>query len=141
MASVGSEPWSVGLPPPPHPTLTATVDWQYGKTLAECNKYMLDYQLATDIGFQVGSRGQARSLVRAHRYVLISRSAVFTRLLQQNNAIDKDLLPAPSVDQRNVSVISGHPMQTIDIPDMDPAVFKQLLKFEHIYFIFRPANH
>ena len=55
--------------------------WQYGKSIVECNRYMLDHQLSTDVSFEVGPPDGARSQIRAHKYVLISRSAVFESML------------------------------------------------------------
>ncbi|XP_046378803.1 BTB/POZ domain-containing protein 6-like [Haliotis rufescens] len=54
---------------------TGFVDnWQAGKTLAQCNRRMLDAEDSCDVTFRVGSTGH---MIKAHRYVLISRSCVF----------------------------------------------------------------
>ena len=52
-------------------------DWQSGKNVLECNKYMLDNQLYCDVKFQVGKAGR---LISAHKYVLASRSSVFAAM-------------------------------------------------------------
>ncbi|XP_046340695.2 BTB/POZ domain-containing protein 6-like [Haliotis rufescens] len=49
-------------------------NWQSGKTVTECNLRMLDTEDVSDVTFRVGSEKQ---VVRAHRYVLVSRSCVF----------------------------------------------------------------
>ncbi|XP_048244872.1 BTB/POZ domain-containing protein 6-like isoform X2 [Haliotis rufescens] len=49
-------------------------NWQAGKTVTECNLRMLDTEDLSDVTFLVGSEKQ---VVRAHRYVLVSRSCVF----------------------------------------------------------------
>ncbi|XP_046378807.2 BTB/POZ domain-containing protein 6-like isoform X1 [Haliotis rufescens] len=49
-------------------------NWQAWKTLAECNLRMFDAEEICDVTFRVGSTGH---VIKAHRYVLISRSCVF----------------------------------------------------------------
>ncbi|XP_048245844.1 BTB/POZ domain-containing protein 6-like [Haliotis rufescens] len=49
-------------------------NWQSGKTVTECNLRMLDTEDFCDVTFRLGSEKQ---VVRAHRYVLVSRSCVF----------------------------------------------------------------
>ncbi|KAK3087487.1 hypothetical protein FSP39_006571 [Pinctada imbricata] len=53
-------------------------EWQTGRSLAECNKYMLTHQVACDITFCIGSNSER---VHAHKYVLGSRSSVFYAML------------------------------------------------------------
>ncbi|XP_067678142.1 BTB/POZ domain-containing protein 6-like [Haliotis asinina] len=53
-------------------------DWQSGKTLSECNLHMLTSEESCDVSFRVGKE---ETLVRAHRYVLMSRSCVFYAML------------------------------------------------------------
>jgi len=99
--------------------LSSTIGWQYGKSLSECNRYMLDNQLGTDISFKVGPPTGVQSLIRAHKYVLISRSAVFETMFYA----------------RNTTLLSETPENgaTIDDPivisDMNPGVFKDMLNF------------
>lgn len=57
--------------------LRTCAEWQHGKSLKECNKYMLENEIATDVCFEVGPRDGHQGLVRAHKYILIARSAVF----------------------------------------------------------------
>ncbi|XP_048245283.1 BTB/POZ domain-containing protein 6-like isoform X1 [Haliotis rufescens] len=49
-------------------------NWQSGNTVTECNLRMLDTEDFCDVTFLLGSEKQ---VVRAHRYVLVSRSCVF----------------------------------------------------------------
>ncbi|XP_062590119.1 BTB/POZ domain-containing protein 6-like [Saccostrea cucullata] len=79
-------------------------EWQIGKTLAECNSYMLDNQIDCDVTFRVG---ESREVIRAHKYVLGSRSAVFYAMLYGPLAEKEDIL----------------------ITDMEPHTFKSLLKY------------
>lgn len=50
-------------------------DWQAHLSALECNHHMFENQIHCDVNFRVGSRGQ---VLGAHRYVLESRSDVFT---------------------------------------------------------------
>nr|XP_022310904.1 BTB/POZ domain-containing protein 6-like [Crassostrea virginica] len=49
-------------------------NWQAGRNVLECNKFMLDNHLYCDVKFKVGKAG---NLMSAHKYVLASRSSVF----------------------------------------------------------------
>ncbi|XP_048731582.2 BTB/POZ domain-containing protein 6-like isoform X3 [Ostrea edulis] len=79
-------------------------EWQLGKTLAECNWYMLDNQIDCDVTFRVG---EAREMVMAHKYVLGSRSAVFYAMLY-----------GPMAEKGGIF-----------ITDMEPHTFKSLLRY------------
>ncbi len=57
------------------------VDWQDNKTILECNRYMLDEQIACDVTFRVGRDDVSSELIGAHKYMLISRSPVFYDML------------------------------------------------------------
>lgn len=67
-------------------------DWQDGKTLAECNQNMLAYEIGCDVTFIVDTEEQ----VRAHSYMLMSRSAILGAKLR---AIDKPqkVIPVPGI--------------------------------------------
>lgn len=78
-------------------------EWQLGKTLAECNRYMLDNQIDCDVTFRVG---EIREVVMAHKYVLGSRSSVFYAMLYGPLAEKGDIL----------------------ITDMEPHTFQCLLR-------------
>lgn len=55
-------------------------DWQAGKSVIECNKYMFLNQLYCDVTFRVGEE-EAVKEIKAHKYVLASRSNVFEAML------------------------------------------------------------
>ncbi|XP_076106674.1 BTB/POZ domain-containing protein 1-like isoform X1 [Mytilus galloprovincialis] len=80
---------------------SAGEDWRTGKSIIECNRYMLDNSVHTDVTFNVKS-----TMLLAHRTILISRSQVFESLL---------------TSQASSGVIS--------IPDIEPAVFGKMLSF------------
>ena len=56
---------------------TNKIGWQIGKSVAECNEYMLENAIGTDVCFDVGPPGEPSVEVLAHKYVLVSRSPVF----------------------------------------------------------------
>ena len=88
-------------------------DWQTGKNVLECNKYMLDNRLYCDVKVQVGKAGK---LISAHKYVLASRSSVFAAMFYGG-------LPETS----DVIVVS----------DIEPEVFDILLRYIYLFvFIF-----
>ena len=88
-------------------------DWQAGKKLLECKKYMLDNHLYCDVKFHVGKAGR---LISAHKYVLASRSSVFAAMFYGS-------LPETS----DIIVVS----------DIEPEVFDILLKYIYLFiFIF-----
>ncbi|KAK3588856.1 hypothetical protein CHS0354_035998 [Potamilus streckersoni] len=80
------------------------IDWQSRKSLAECNRQMLIKQIETDVTFLVGERKEP---IKAHKYVLISRSSVFY-----------DMLCGPV-----------HNSNEIRITDIESEIFKQVLLF------------
>ena len=77
--------------------LSGFVDnWQSGKSLAECNLHMLTSEDSCDVSFRVGPSEKS---VRAHRYVLISRSCVFHSMLCGPLAAKDDIrIPDVEVD-------------------------------------------
>jgi hypothetical protein len=89
---------------PPNET-SSPISWQLGKSLSECNRYMLDNQISTDVNIQVEYNG-ARSLLYAHRYMLISRSAVLERMVREAVYESRP----------------GLPVVTLTISDTDPKI-------------------
>nr|XP_022307461.1 BTB/POZ domain-containing protein 6-like [Crassostrea virginica] len=83
-------------------------NWQAGKNVLECNKYMLNNHLYCDVKFKVGKAG---NLMRAHKYVLASRSSVFAAMFYGCFQETRDV---------------------IIVPDIEPDVFDILLRF--IYY-------
>ena len=85
--------------------------WQSEKTVLECNRYMLNNEIATDVCFEVGPQDGATVNIRAHKYMLIARSPVFEAMFSSG-----------MVECRN-----GHERR-IRIEDINPLVFREVLK-------------
>ncbi|KAL3858831.1 hypothetical protein ACJMK2_009083 [Sinanodonta woodiana] len=83
------------------------IDWQAQRDVLSCNRYMFENHVACDVTFFVGKQIQD---MKAHKFVLISRSSVFYAML------------------------CGLLQETgpINIPDIEPAGFEQLLRY--LYF-------
>ena len=81
-------------------------DWQSGRSVTECNKYMLQHEIGCDVTFRVGVAGDE---VRAHKYVLASRSSVFFAMLYG-------------------PFQHGDAGTSIEIPDIEKDVFMCLLR-------------
>src|SRR6218665_3637891 len=86
--------------------------WQSGKTALECHRYMLDNEIAADVCFEVGPPDSATVSIRAHKYMLISRSAVFEAMFSSG-----------------MTECRNGPESKIRIEDIHPDVFKELLRF------------
>lgn len=78
-------------------------DWQSGKTVAECNAEMLTHEILCDVTFLVG-KAHPFTIIKAHKYVLVSRSASFYEYFSSKVA---------------------DPM--IIVRDIDPEVFRNML--------------
>ena len=61
--------------------MSAQVDWQCSRRLADCNKYMLDNEIECDVTFTLTEDNGDQHRLRTHRFVLISRSPVFFAML------------------------------------------------------------
>lgn len=79
------------------------MDWRVGRNVMQCNKYMLDHEVEGDVTFVVGI---TREKICAHRYMLISRSAVF-----------------------HSQITCQRMLQEIQVPDIEPHIFKKMLQF------------
>ena len=79
-------------------------DWQEGKSLKECNLYMLTYEIDCDITFLVGDTKEA---LRGHKYMLTSRNSKFSKILHR---------------------FRGEMDTLLSIPDIQPDIFKELIK-------------
>ncbi|XP_071096866.1 BTB/POZ domain-containing protein 6-like [Haliotis cracherodii] len=79
-------------------------NWQSKKTVTECNLHMLDTEDFSDVTFRVGAEKQ---VVRAHRYVLVSRSCVF-----------EAMFCGPLAETGEVT-----------IPDIEADIFKEFLRY------------
>ena len=58
-------------------------DWQHGKKVLDCNKYMFENSIECDINFTFPSSDGHKEapFLSAHKYVLMSRSPVFFAML------------------------------------------------------------
>lgn len=69
-------------------------DWQARLSALECNHYMFEHQIHCDVHFRVGTHAQ---VLGAHRYVLESRSDVFTVMFHGPLA-EKDVIDVPEIE-------------------------------------------
>ncbi len=87
-------------------------DWQIGKKILECNKYMFENSIECDVTFtfqpsERSEKSMEGQVLSAHKYVLISRSPVFYAMLA-----------GPARD------VSG----LVSIEDIDMDSFKEMLR-------------
>ena len=68
--------------------------WQDNKSLVECNRYALTYEVNCDVTFLVGKNSEP---VKAHAYVLSTRNAQFASLLARQASYSEKIL---KVDDR-----------------------------------------
>ena len=73
-------------------------------SLADINKYMLTYEVESDVNILVGESGE---VIRAHAYILTARSSKMSDMLKQQ---------------------TGSAEKTIQIPDETAATFKSFLE-------------
>ena len=85
------------------PLAMEIADWQAQLSALECNHYMFEHQIHCDVHFRVGASAQ---MIGAHRYVLESRSDVFTVMFHGPLA-EKDV---------------------VDVPEVEPEDFKEFLR-------------
>ena len=81
--------------------------WQLNKTLSERNAFMFNNELASDVHFTVHPPGFTPLRLPAHRYVLATASPVFFAMFYGPLATGAS---------------------EIDIPDIDPEAFVELLR-------------
>lgn len=110
--------------------------WRYNKTVVERNRYILDNQLYTDVVFEVGPLDGDRMLVRAHRLILASRSAVFDSLLfGAEQAVTVGPTHGPSrAGSRAGGQQTTSPNRTIAVSDVQPQVFKDMLMYVNVIY-------
>ena len=85
--------------------LESLEDWQAGRSVVDCNKFMLQNEINCDVTFLLG---QKKEPIKAHKYMLVSRSSVFQSIF----------IGSISGDSKN---------DTIPVSDIDPETFKTLL--------------
>ena len=86
-------------------------DWQKNKSVLECNRYMFESTIASDVVFRVHSPDGATVDIPAHKYVLIARSPVFEALFCGG-----------------FSDPSSADCGKVEISDVEPEAFRELLK-------------
>ena len=74
-------------------------------------RYMLDNEIATDVCFEVGPPDGVTVNIRAHKYMLLSRSPVFETLFSSG-----------------MSECKKEAEETIRIEDIEAEIFKLLLR-------------
>ncbi|VDI01533.1 BTB/POZ domain-containing protein 3-like [Mytilus galloprovincialis] len=79
-------------------------DWQDGKTLSECMIYMLEKEIMCDVTLRVGDEERP---IKAHKYMMSSRSPVFYTMFEGSMPETGDIL----------------------IPDIDLKTFREILKY------------
>jgi len=89
----------------------STPAWQENKTVLERNRYVLDNEVATDVCFETCSSDGSVTLVRAHKYMLLTASPVFQAMFCGGMA-------EAQPDCGNIKV-----------PDIDTVTFKEMLRF------------
>ncbi|KAK7116719.1 BTB/POZ domain-containing protein 6-B-like isoform X2 [Littorina saxatilis] len=89
-------------------TSDADTDWRQKDDIIECNRQMLQRQVACDVHFLVGETNARQG---AHKYMLMSRSHVFAAMLSGplKESCDKD----------------------IAIPDVEAGAFTELLRYTY----------
>ena len=80
-------------------------NWQNNKSLIDANLHMLKNEVACDVTFIVGDNNEE---IRAHKYMMMSRSPVMMKLLSKHFA-DTDVV--------------------VDIPDVKPSTFRDMLTY------------
>lgn len=87
--------------------LESIEDWQAGRSVVDCNKFMLQNEINCDVTFLLG---QKKEPIKAHKYMLVSRSSVFQSIFGGSISGDSN-------------------SDTIPVSDIDPETFKTLLMF------------
>ena len=71
-------------------------DWQSKKSFGDTNLYMLEKQVGCDITFLVG---EDKAAVRAHRFILVSRSCLFYAMLEGPLAEHSGTVTIPDIEK------------------------------------------
>jgi hypothetical protein len=96
--------------------------WRSAKSRSECNQYMLESRVASDITIKFptsGSSGSSGQELAAHKYMLICMSPVFEAMLTGNYQE------------------GGH----VTIFDVEPEIFTEVLKYVDGFYITGTAYH
>ncbi len=82
--------------------------WQTSTSVLEANTKMLNEEIATDVAFLVGEVPNQK-VIRAHKYILMSRSPVFFGMLAGD-------------------MLESHSAEPVEVPDGRPDAFSALLR-------------
>lgn len=77
-------------------------NWQPGKNVLGCNEYMFINQIYCDVTFKVGTAGKE---VKAHKYVLASRSSVFAAMLYGSLSEANDTIAIPDIEAETFIIL------------------------------------
>lgn len=77
-------------------------NWQAGKNVLGCNEYMFNNQIYCDVTFKVGTAGKE---VKAHKYVLASRSSVFAAMLYGSLSEANDVIAVPDIEAEIFNIL------------------------------------
>lgn len=77
-------------------------NWQAGKNVLGCNEYMFNNQIYCDVTFKVGTAGKE---VKAHKYVLASRSSVFAAMLYGSLSEANDVIAVPDIEAETFNIL------------------------------------
>ena len=76
--------------------------WEAGKNILECNKYMMDNQVYCDVTFKVG---KAWNLMKAHKYVLASKSSVFAAMFYGSLQETSDVIVVSDIEPDTFDIL------------------------------------
>lgn len=77
-------------------------NWQAGKNVLECNEYMFSNQLYCDVIIKVGTTEKE---VKAHKYVLASRSSVFATMLNGSFSEASNVIVVPDIEAEAFGIL------------------------------------
>eukprot|EP00105_Crassostrea_gigas_P012703 XP_011428779.1 PREDICTED: BTB/POZ domain-containing protein 6-like [Crassostrea gigas] len=77
-------------------------NWQAGKNVLGCNEYMFINQIYCDVTFKVGTAGKE---VKAHKYVLASRSSVFAAMLYGSLSEANEVIAVPDIEAETFNIL------------------------------------
>ncbi|CAC5403376.1 unnamed protein product [Mytilus coruscus] len=92
-----------------------TRDWQDGKSLLECMMYMLEKEIMCDVTFRVGTD---QRIVKAHKYMLASRSSVFNTMFE-GSCPEKGEVFVPDVNFETFKVLLRYIYSDLLDPSLD----------------------
>ncbi|XP_013397050.1 BTB/POZ domain-containing protein 6 isoform X1 [Lingula anatina] len=77
-------------------------DWRKNCGILECNRYMLEKGIASDVSFIVGEEQEP---IPAHKYMLVSRSSVFFTMFYGTLAEKQPEIVVPELDKESFMVV------------------------------------